>query len=235
MLLTEAKPVGEVLNLIGADKSVFLLGCGGCPVGAQTGGEEKLAGLKAELEKAGKKVTGSMVVDFLCNKALVGSRFFAPARAAQLREASRVAVVSCGVGVQSAAAILGKPVVPALNTISTNAVQGLWPSEERCGQCGDCMLGMTGGVCPITTCSKSLVNGTCGGTNKGKCEVSPEKDCGWLMIYKRLKALGRTDDLRKMNAPRDHSKSDIPDRLRKSVHWALEYSKAEEPPKQATA
>lgn len=227
MLVTEAKPVEEVLQMAEGDGSVFLLACGGCPVGAETGGEPKIAELKAAFEGAGKKVTGSMTVDFLCNKALVGSRFQAPGRAEQVKAADRVVVISCGVGVQASASMTGRPVAPALNTISVNATQGLWPSSERCSLCGDCLLGYTGGICPINTCSKSLVNGTCGGTNDGKCEVSPEKDCGWYLIYNRLKDLGRLDDLKRLNAPRDHAKMDIPDSMRKGLYWALEMNKAE--------
>jgi hypothetical protein len=218
----------EVLRMTEGDSALFLLGCGGCPVGADTGGEGKLEELKAALEKEGKSVTGSMLVDFLCNKALVGSRFQAPGRAGQVKAADRVVVVSCGVGVQASATMLMKPVAPALNTISVNAVQGLWPSSERCSLCGDCLLAYTGGICPINTCSKSLVNGTCGGTNDGKCEVSPEKDCGWFRIYSRLKEIGRLDDLRRMNAPRDHSKLDIPESMRKGIYWALEAAKSED-------
>jgi len=228
MLLTQPKPAEELMKVLEPDRSVFLLGCGGCPVGAQTGGEPKLKELAAACEKAGKKVTGTMLVDFLCIKALVGSRFQAPGRAEQVGDASRVVVVACGVGVQASAAMLGKAVAPALNTISVNGFQGLWPAQERCDLCGDCLLGYTGGICPINTCSKSLVNGTCGGTKNGKCEVSDQKDCGWYMIYRRLEELGRLDDYRRIHAPRDHSKHDIPTPLRKSVHWALEVSEGGE-------
>lgn len=224
MLLTQPKPVEEVLGMLEDDATVFVLGCGGCPVGADTGGEARLAEIRRTLEDAGKTVSGLMQVDFLCNKALVGSRFAAPGRAGQIRDADRVLVVSCGVGVQAAAAILGKPVAPALNTISVNATQGLWPSSERCSLCGDCLLGYTGGICPVNTCSKSLVNGTCGGTDDGKCEVSPDKDCGWFLIYQRLRNLGRLDDLRRLHPPRDHQLQDIPDPMRRSIYWALEYA-----------
>ncbi len=228
MLVTEPKPLDEVLQATEGDGTLFLLGCGGCPVGAETGGEGKLAALKASFEEKGKRVSGVMLVDFLCNKALVGSRFQAPGRAEQVKRAERVVVVSCGVGVQAAAAMVKKPVAPALNTISVNATQGLWPSSERCSLCGDCLLAYTGGICPINTCSKSLVNGTCGGTNDGKCEVSPEKDCGWYLIYKRLEDLGRLEDLRRLNEPRDHAKMDIPDAMRHGIYWALEAARKEE-------
>jgi hypothetical protein len=135
-------------------------------------------------------------------------------------------IYSCGVGIQAIANMVMKPVVPGLNTISVGGLQGLWPSSERCGQCGDCLLAYTGGICPITACSKSLVNGTCGGTDDGKCEVSKEKDCGWYLIYERLKSLGRLDDLNRMAAPRNHARQDIPDNKRRTMLWAVEAEKA---------
>ena len=97
-------------------------------------------------------------------------------------------------------------ILPAMNTtfLAANVADGIW--EEYCRGCGDCVLGWTGGICPITRCSKSLINGTCGGTDDGKCEVSKDMDCGWLLIYKRLEQLGRLDEYRKMRPLRDHRK-----------------------------
>ncbi len=223
MNMTERKPMDEVLKLLAADEKVFLLGCDGCPLGAGTGGAEHLDALEKELVGNGKSVSGRLFVDFLCNKALLGVKLGRVA--GKLKGCSAIVVSACGVGVQAAAAMVDVRCVPALNTISLNGVQGIWPSAERCGQCGDCLLGVTGGICPITMCSKSLVNGTCGGTNKGKCEVSPKKDCGWHLIYQRLKALGRLDDLKRINPPRNHSLQDIPDRMRRSIWESLEVVK----------
>ena len=142
-------------------------------------------------------------------------------------KADAILVLSCGVGVQSTATMIDIRCVPGLNTISLGGTQGIWPSNERCGLCGDCLLALTGGICPITMCSKSLVNGTCGGTNDGKCEVSSKKDCGWYLIYKRLEELGRTEDLLKLARPRDHALQLFPDKLKNSIRWALEVDNAE--------
>jgi hypothetical protein len=115
-----------------------------------------------------------------------------------------------------------------MNTVCMGDYQGLWPSEERCAECGDCLLAHTGGLCPITLCAKSLVNGQCGGTgNDGSCEVSKDRRCGWHMIYERLKSLGRLDNMRGLQTPRDYRKRDISDANRRTIRWALEMSEQE--------
>jgi len=229
MNATSKKKLAEVVSMCEPAKNVLLIGCSGCPIGMETGGEEQLKRCAAKLTEAGKNIVGRMMIDMVCNKALDGIRL--GRQADVVAACDTVVVYSCGVGVQAVANILQRPVVPGLNTISAGGMQGLWPSHERCGQCGDCLLGYTGGICPITMCSKSLVNGTCGGTNNGKCEVSPEKDCGWYLIYERLKALGRLDDLKRMNTPRNHQLQDIPDSRRATMLWALEVEEVPAPPK----
>lgn len=97
----------------------------------------------------------------------------------------------------------------------------MWPSEERCAGCGDCVLDLTGGICPVTMCSKSLLNGMCGGQQGGKCEVESDRDCGWYLIYKRLEELGKLDNLRKPRRLRDFRKLDVPDHQRNTTRWAL--------------
>ena len=224
---TSKKKLAEVVASCGPAKNILLIGCGGCPVGMETGGPEQLRKAAAALAEAGKSITGELMIEMVCNKALVGVRLGRHIAAAKAAEC--VVVYSCGVGVQSVGNILMRPVAPGLNTIHVGGMQGLWPGKERCGQCGDCLLAYTGGICPITACSKSLVNGTCGGTNKGKCEVSKNKDCGWYLIYDRLKALGRLDDLKRMTEARNHALQDMPDDRRASMLWALEVEEKEAP------
>ena len=116
---------------------------------------------------------------------------------AKIAEADAVLVFSCGVGVQTISETLeDKPVYACCDTVELPGFQGVTPLEYDCGQCGECFLNLTGGICPITACSKSLVNGPCGGTKNGKCEVCPEMDCGWERIIQRLKEQGRLDVLR---------------------------------------
>jgi hypothetical protein len=110
-------------------------------------------------------------------------------------------------------------------------MQGLWPSEERCAGCGDCALDLTGGICPVTSCSKSLLNGMCGGQKEGKCEVESDRDCGWLKIYNRLRDLGKLDNLRTLARMRDFRKMDVPGAQRKTTRWAIEAMELYEAPK----
>ena len=221
MNATERKPPEEIIESLAGVEKVFILGCQGCPIGCETGGQPWVDEMTAALKEAGKEVTGSALIDMICNKAIVGIKLGRVIEKVAAAEA--ILVGSCGVGVQSVGNMVGRLAVPAMNTICMGDYQGLWPSEERCAECGECMLAQTGGLCPITLCAKGLVNGMCGGTgDDGSCEVSPERRCGWQMIYERLEALGRLDDLRRDNAPKDFRKRDISDARRKSIFWALE-------------
>jgi len=229
MIRTERKPLAEIVKAVEGDGTIFVLHCGGCPEGAETSTPQILDETVKALADAGHEVLGPVMVDFLCHKALILSRLQAPTDYEKWKRADRVLVFSCGLGVQAVATALAKPVMAALNTQDLGGLRGKFPSAERCRECGDCVLHLTGGICPIAMCSKSLVNGTCGGTNDGKCEVSPEKDCGWYLIYKRLQSLGRLADYAKPIPARDYSKGDIPDALRRTIWWGLETPETEEP------
>jgi len=220
MLVTKEKPISEIVAALeGADR-IFIVGCAGCPEGWDSGGPEKVAALADKLAAKDKQVVGTAMIDFLCNKALVGLRL--GRLVDTLKQADALLVVSCGVGVQATAAMVDLPCHPALNTLSSAGFQGLWPSAERCQQCGDCVLSLTGGICPVTTCAKSLLNGACGGSHNKLCEVEPDRPCGWYLIYERLKAQGRLDNLKKLIVPRDHRKFDIMQKERGTIRWALE-------------
>ena len=220
MLFTENKPIAEVLASLGAEKNIFLLVCNGCAEVCETGGEKALSTIKAELEKAGKNVTSTTLVDFLCNKLLVATRL--ARETDKIKQSDSILVLSCGLGVQAAAKVVDKVVHPAANTVSLGGLQGLWPSDERCQACGDCSLDYTGGICPITFCAKSLLNGPCGGAQDGKCEVDSEKDCGWQLIYERLEKVGRLENFKKIRTPRDHSKMLPSAELRKTSFYDIE-------------
>jgi ferredoxin len=220
MLYTENKPIDEILQSLGAELKIFLLGCNGCAEACQTGGEEALSAMRVELEKAGKKVIGICLVDFLCNKMLVTTRL--SRHMDKLQKSDSILVLTCGIGVQAVSKIVDKVVHPAANTVSLGGIQGLWPSDERCQACGDCVLDYTGGICPVTFCAKSLLNGPCGGAKDGKCEVDSEKDCGWQLIYDRLQKVGRLDNLKKVRSARDHGKMLPSSELRKKSFYDIE-------------
>ena len=220
MILTEKKPIEELICSLGNDKKIFILACNGCPESAKTGGKTAVAELRKALETAGKVVTGEAVIDLICNKVLVSTRLLRHRSA--LEKSDSVIVISCGIGVQATSLVVEKATHPALNTISLGGFQGLWPSEERCQQCGDCVLDSTGGVCPVTFCAKSLMNGPCGGAKDEKCETDSEKPCGWLLIYKRLKQKGQTDKLKIIHKVRDHKKMAPSASLRKTTFYDIE-------------
>jgi len=232
MVVSVPKPAEELLEMLDGYKNMFIVACGGCPVGCDSGGMKRVDELTEFFSQNGKEVTGNVLIDFLCNKALVGSKLFYHLK--KLKKSQAVLVVSCGIGVQATGKMVDIPVVPANDTLSSQGMQGLWPSSERCAGCGTCYLAFTGGICPITSCSKSLINGMCGGQHDGKCEVETERDCGWNLIYLRLKEVGKLDNLKKIPHLRDFRKMDVSDKERHTTRWALEKEVIYEAPKQSS-
>lgn len=220
MILSKQKSWEEILEYLDGENNVFILGCNGCAQASGTGGPEQVEEMKIKLAEAGKTVTGSTVVDFLCEKALVKSRL--RSRIKQINEADSILVMTCGVGVQAVAASVNKVCHPACDTVNLGGSRGEWRGDERCMECGECLLEYTGGICPLTACTKGLINGQCGGASNGKCELDPEKDCGWELIYLRLKELNQLDKLKIFIAPKDYSRM-MPDVITMSTsRWSLE-------------
>jgi len=226
MLVSERKPWEEILNFLASDKNIFLIACGGCSEACKTGGEKGLEEIREKLEEERKEITDSFVVDFACNKVLLAlklNRYIS-----QLQKSDSILVSSCGIGVQAVASIIDLPVYPADNTVYMGGFSGVWTGEERCLQCGDCKLYLTGGICPYANCPKNLINGGCGGSDKGKCEVDPEKDCAWVLIYERLKKVGKLENLRKIHSPWNFNLMQPPAKRKKTIFWALEIEEKRE-------
>jgi ferredoxin len=221
MLVSELKTHDEIDAMLAGSDAVHIVGCGGCAEVCDTGGPESTAAFAMRLEEAGKTVTGTTDVDFLCNRLLTGLRLVRDREA--IARADAIVVLSCGIGVQVTAQVVDRPVFPATNTIAMGGSQGLWPGEEKCAQCGDCRLGATGGICPVTGCAKGLVNGQCGGTtSSGDCEVEEGRPCAWARIYRRLSTVGRLDLLAAPPVVLDKSRL-IPDAARRrTLYWAID-------------
>jgi hypothetical protein len=219
MLVTERKPDDEILASTEEDRKVFLVGCNGCHSACETGGAEDLPALRTLLEAADKQIIGEVTVDFLCDKSLVRSRL--RPLAAAIMSSDCVLVATCGVGIQCVADSVVKRVRPGCNTINMGGSHGTWWSTERCAECGDCLLDKTAGICPITGCSKSMVNGPCGGTTSdGKCEVDRERDCGWHLIYERLKKLDALAQMKELVPPKQYGNYLPSWDVMTGQHWA---------------
>ena len=187
MLITELKNQDAIKALLTG--KVFIINCHGCK---EVWFPEHEA---EEFQKTLPNVTGIFTTDYICNPEHLKLRL--ERFAAQIEAADTILVFSCGVGVQTVASMYEtKRVCAACDTYALPGFQGVTPLEYDCKQCGECYLNLTGGICPITACSKSLVNGQCGGAKDGKCEVDPNMECGWERIQRRLAQIGRLDVLK---------------------------------------
>jgi 5,10-methylenetetrahydrofolate reductase len=204
MIVAERKPMNEILEMLAPYRKVLVLGCGGCVTVCLTGGEQQADLLAGQLRLAAEHAGRQLTADVDCITRQCEREFFDNLQE-NPDDYEAVLSLACGAGVGYMSELYPDvPVLPAMNTtfLGSNVAQGVW--TEYCRGCGDCALAWTGGICPIAKCSKSLINGTCGGTNDGKCEVDPDMDCGWLLIYKRLEALGRLEEYRKLRPVPDH-------------------------------
>ena len=190
MLITELKNKELLKDQLKG--KAFVLLCHGCK--ELRFPEKEAEALVKELSAEGIAI-GELTTDYICNEENLKLRL---SRFAEVIEAAEtVLVLSCGVGVQTVAALYpNKRVLPGCDTYRLPGFQGVTPLEHDCRQCGQCYLNLTGGICPITACSKSLINGQCGGAKDGKCEVDPNMDCGWERIYRKIEQLGRLDVLK---------------------------------------
>jgi ferredoxin len=205
--ITKQKSEEEIDRLLKGLGRVFIFGCGTCVTLTQTGGAPEVDAMKERLSEHGKMITGTTVVPVACDN-LTGEALHEFGM--QIRQADVLLIMTCAFGVQNMARQLKKMVVPALDTLFIGRESSVGLFDEVCTQCGTCIIGETGGICPVTSCHKGLVNGPCGGTNDGKCEIDARKDCAWTLIYNRLKELDRLDAMRKYQKPRNHQGEPLP-------------------------
>ncbi len=207
MIVTKRKPIEEVSKAIGFASKIFIIGCGDCAATCRSGGEKEIAEMKAVLEANGKTVTGWAMPDSPCIASQIKLHFAKNKKAVD--EAEVFLALACGLGAQSVFENdrAKRPVYIGCDTIFGSILDATGLGFfERCAMCGECVLNTTAGICPVTRCAKGLLNGPCGGSNKGKCEVDKNKDCAWVMIYNRLKDLNKLDNMRNIKPAKDYSK-----------------------------
>jgi len=189
MLITKLKDKEEIIPFF--DLRPFVVKCFGC---AEVSFPEEDVDKLIEDNK--DKISGICRLDYLCREEF--SKLYIEKKSLEIEKSPALIVFSCGVGVQVIAKLCEKKkVLAGCDTYYLNGFQGLSTQNFNCQQCGECYLNYTGGICPLTACSKGLLNGSCGGAKNGKCEVDPETDCGWELIYKRLKEIGKEEILRR--------------------------------------
>ncbi|MGD9093878.1 MAG: methylenetetrahydrofolate reductase C-terminal domain-containing protein [Anaerolineales bacterium] len=207
MIVAEQKSLDELKTLIGEAEKVLVVGCGTCVTVCFAGGSREAAITASSLRMSTKlDGNGRQVSDVTVQRQCEWE--YLDQIAEQVGEVDVVLSLGCGIGVQAIAEHFPDTwVVPGLNTtfLGLPTEQGVW--AERCAACGDCVLGLTGGICPIARCSKSLLNGPCGGSEAGHCEINPEVDCAWQLIYDRLSSLGKTQVLLDLQPPKNWSTS----------------------------
>lgn len=211
MIVTKKKPIGEILKALGSSKKIFIIGCGDCAATCRTGGEKEILEMKAMLEEKGRIVTGWVIPDSPCIASQAKLHFAKNKK--MIEEADAFLVLACGLGAQS---VLEsdrnkRPVYVGCDTMFGSILDATgYGFFERCAMCGECSLNITAGICPVVRCAKGLLNGPCGGSNKGKCEIDKDKDCAWILIYNRLKEMGKLDDFKDIKPAKDYSKVNRP-------------------------
>ena len=203
MIVAEQKSLDEIKTLVGDAENVLVVGCGTCVTVCFAGGAREAAITSASLRMSSKldgniKEVTDVTVQRQCEWEYLDQI------ADQVEAADIVLSLGCGIGVQAIVEHFPESwVVPGLNTsfLGIPSEQGVW--EERCAACGDCILGLTGGICPIARCSKSLLNGPCGGSEDGHCEIDPDIPCAWQLIYDRLESKGKVHMLMEIQQPKN--------------------------------
>jgi ferredoxin len=226
MIVAEQKPITEIVKLLGDAKKVLVEGCGTCVTVCFAGGEKEVGILASALRMMSKLEGHPMEVDEITVQRQCEWEYIDPLKE-KLKEYDAILSLACGIGVQAMNERFPDSItLPGLNTtfLGLSEEQGVW--TERCQACGDCILGITGGVCPIARCSKQLLNGPCGGSQNGVCEIDPDVPCAWQLIWERAEKLGKIDNLLEIQPPKNWAKS-RDGGPRKIVREDLQLEKAE--------
>jgi ferredoxin len=198
MIVAQRKKIPEIMDIVKKHKSILVLGCGTCVTVCLAGGEREVGIISSALRMASRLAGSPIKVEELTIERQCDNVFIEQAAEAIERNEA-VLSLGCGAGVQAIAErYKSKPVYAGLDTTFIGILEerGIW--TEKCSACGACVLGDYGGICPITRCAKRLLNGPCGGSREDRCEVRPDRQCAWQLIYNRLKDIGQLDKLKKI-------------------------------------
>jgi ferredoxin len=207
MIVAERKSIPEILDILKNHEKVLVLGCGTCVTVCLAGGEREVSILSSALRMASRLKGRALEVEELTIERQCDNVFIEQAAEAIERN-DAVVSLGCGAGVQAIAERYPeKPVYAGLNTAFLGILEerGIW--TEKCAACGACVLHDFGGICPITRCAKHLLNGPCGGSKEDRCEIHPDRECAWQLIYQRLKDIGQLERLKKITPPKNWNAS----------------------------
>ncbi|UCD88955.1 MAG: methylenetetrahydrofolate reductase C-terminal domain-containing protein [Desulfobacterales bacterium] len=220
MIVGEQKPIAEIKAIVKPYKKLLILGCGTCVKTCFAGGEDEVAVLASALRLSFKKDGKAIDIAEYTIERQCENEFIQEA-AKVIAQNDSVLSLACGAGVQAIARRFAKiPVLPGVNTTFLGVLERQGFFTEECTGCGNCVLGIFGGICPITRCAKKLLNGPCGGSQKGYCEIKAETECAWHLIIDRSKSLGQLNNLTTYVPPKDwrSSNSGGPRRLVREDH-----------------
>jgi len=203
MIVAEQKTIAEIKDMVAPYSKLLIMGCGTCVKTCFAGGEDEVATLASALRLAFKKEGKKIEVEEITVERQCEDEFLHQA-AAPIARNQAVLSLACGAGVQMVASRFAKtPALPGVNTTFIGILEKKGVFTEKCLGCGNCIVDDFAGVCPISRCAKKLLNGPCGGSQNGKCEVNPETECAWQIIIERSKAFGQMDKLTAYVPPRD--------------------------------
>ncbi len=207
MIVAQRKSIPELFDIIKNHKKILILGCGTCVTVCLAGGQREVGIIASALRMMAKLRGLPVEIEELTIERQCDNVFIEQAAEA-IKRNDAVVSLGCGAGVQAVAErFVTKPVYAGLNTAFIGILEerGVW--TEKCAACGECVLHEYGGVCPVTRCAKHMLNGPCGGSREDRCEVNPQRQCAWQLIYKRLKDIGQLDRLKKIKSPKNWSSS----------------------------
>ena len=205
MIITKSKNINNIINQINQE-SVFIIGCSECATICKTGGENEISKLEKLLTKQGINVIGSVILEPACHK--LNDKRILNKYKKELKDIKQIITLSCGNGAQTISEIFeDKEVISGTDTIFLGQIKHINEFEKKCNLCGNCIIDKYDGLCPITRCPKNMLNGPCGGSIEGKCEIDNNMDCIWHLIYKKFKKKNRLKELKEINEPFNWSNS----------------------------